>query len=532
MIFNFDIPMHLNMFRYLAAQAAEENTQRGEMMSQLKIRKARKGLYAGLGIIPTGFIVDYDKRSKTFEKIIPYPPHAKVVLGFFKRYFELEGNLQKLCRELEEKAVIFPEFEDWVDERIVHMWKRRKVPGGYKITDKGLRLLLTNPIYIGWWIVMGEVIFRDNHERIIPEEYEYFFWFAFDRLSPVTTEGERNEERIYLNPTRRRFYQKHTKERSALLKDRAAFPDGEVSVHSYDNKSHYCLIPPYTMRQTGWKEIQSSIVDDAFTDRFFERLGQTTEFRDFQAWIAQETRKQTSDVAMIDMQLVQLEAKQEAIIDDRLSLRQQITLIRDDEQREKAEKQAQPTFDLYLRQADKLERTKEDLVKKRERAVKNQALDTARKYATFQIELKELHDTWDDKPFDRKLEFVNLFVTKAVLTLPASHFVQLDIHWSHPLWGRDSLIIFRKIGASPYWTTPEKELIRRLYPRAQREELLSQLPFKTWASIKTEAKALGVKREIATASEIPDSLSWSDWVFMQEHEITTQMLYSKLDTQC
>src|SRR6266567_4875642 len=174
MIFNFDIPMHLNMFRYLAAQAAEENTQRGEMMSQLKIRKARKGLYAGLGIIPTGFIVDYDKRSKTFEKIIPYPPHAKVVLGFFERYFELEGNLQKLCRELEEKAVIFPEFEDWVDERIVHMWKRRKVPGGYKITDKGLRLLLTNPIYIGWWIVMGEVIFRDNHERIIPEEYEYF----------------------------------------------------------------------------------------------------------------------------------------------------------------------------------------------------------------------------------------------------------------------------------------------------------------------------------------------------------------------
>lgn len=531
MIFNLNISMHMKMFLYLADQAAEENSQRGEMMSQLKIRKAGKGLYAGLGRVPSGYIVDYDKKSKTFEKIIPYRPHAEIVFKIFKRYFELGGDFSALLRELDEWPYVFPEFEEWVDQRNVSRWKRRKLPGGgYKLTSKGLRQLLTNPVYIGWWIVMGGIISRDNHERIIPVEFEEdYFWFAFNRLSPYTTEGEVNTEQVFVKEPRR-FYHKRTEEKTALLKQHATYPDGQVNVHVYRHRAHYCLLPTVKVRQKNWQEIEASLVDDAFLDTFFERLARVTELEDFRRWLEAEVGKQTDKMGMIDSQLATIKSQQEGIVDERIQLRGQIRDIKDNVQRERAELEARPTFEYLLKKMKKLEDAKNDLLRKRAEAQKSQGLDTARKYATFQIELREIVETWDEKEFETKIDFINLFVTKAILTLPASHFVQLDIFWLHPLWSTDTLYIYRKYGASPNWTDPELEILRQHYPRCQREELLAMLPFKTWNSIKKEAIDKGIRREIATASHIPDSLSWSDWTFMEEHGISPEILCSKSGT--
>ncbi len=398
--------------------------------------------------------------------------------------------------------------------------------GGYTISVKGLKQLLTNPVYIGWWIVAGDVISQNNHERIISEEDEHLFWFAFERLSSYTTSGEVNEQKEYKRP--RRFYQRHTKDqKTALLKDRAAFPGGEVLVHIYREKPHYTLIPSYAMRPTGWKEVEAGLVDDGFLDCFFAHLKETHDFAAFQRWIEQETTKQRGVVSSIAMQLTQLEQKQESLVDERLAIRSQIRAIKDDKERAQFEAEMQPTLDTLSQKVYQLAQVKEKLLEKQEETAKNQALDTARKYATFQTELYHLVASWDEKPFKVRCEFVNLFVTRSEITLPASHFVQLVISWAHPGWGADTLYIFRKHGASPYWTQPERELIRQHYPQTAREELLRMLPEKTWDSIKKEAMGKHIKRTIATASPIPENLSWSDWQFMQEHNISYEDVCSK-----
>lgn len=47
--------MHLKMFRFLADMAAEYIPTHIKMLHQARERKARQGLYAGLGAVPKGY---------------------------------------------------------------------------------------------------------------------------------------------------------------------------------------------------------------------------------------------------------------------------------------------------------------------------------------------------------------------------------------------------------------------------------------------------------------------------------------------
>ncbi len=166
MFFNFNNPMHLKMFRYLAEQAAEYLPQQMKMLYEARVRKARRGLFVGFGPKPFGYIVDYDPHSPMYKKYVVYTPHATIVLYIFERFYALEGDFTALCKELEEIPALFPDFAEWVDIRNLPKKSRKKVPSGYHISDTGLELLLTNPAYLGWWIVQGDIISRENEQPI------------------------------------------------------------------------------------------------------------------------------------------------------------------------------------------------------------------------------------------------------------------------------------------------------------------------------------------------------------------------------
>src|SRR5437764_517612 len=93
---------------FLAEWAAEYIPQQIGMLHAARLRKTRKGIYAGLGAVPSGYIVDYQKTSPTYRRFIIYELHARVVLWIFVRFYELEGNLLELCRELEAMPFVFP----------------------------------------------------------------------------------------------------------------------------------------------------------------------------------------------------------------------------------------------------------------------------------------------------------------------------------------------------------------------------------------------------------------------------------------
>jgi hypothetical protein len=484
-----------------------------------------------MGTVSSGYIVDYRKGSPTQYKFVPYKPHAGVVFSLYERYYALCGDFTQLWRELLDMPYVFPPFDASVDYRNLSRWHHRALPaGGYDLSRSGLELLLTNPAYIGWWIVRGDIVNTKNHERIIDEEHEYLFWYAFNRLSDYTVEGKVNEMR---GEEPRRFYQRHTNDHTALLKDRIASPLGLAYVHVFEGKSNYALIPKPTSTKVKIRafEVEARLIDAEFTSRFFHLLRETRDFDIYRKWLAEETERRAAAQVSVTAQLSEIDIQQEAIVDEVVDIRKQINSIKDQEKKEQAEKEAQPILEGLRRRSANLEQIKEDLAKKLPTPEEQEELRQARQFENFQTELERLIPVWDQKPFSVRKEFVNLFVKEAVLTFASPHYIQLDITWALPAWGQDRLYIYRSRGKAPFWTDAEHEILRTLYPLAPRTEILKALPTKSWNSIRAEALNRGVQRMVNVYQQpptIPQFLTWADWQYMQEHGLT----YSDRSTKC
>jgi DNA invertase Pin-like site-specific DNA recombinase len=543
MVFNFNNRMHVKMFRFLAEYAAEYIPQQIGLLHAARLRKARKGLYAGLGIVPTGYLVDYRKNSKTYERLVPYWPHGEKVVEYLERFYELEADMGLLCRELDELPYLFPRFGLEVDPRVSNnkRWKSREVPGGYTITRKGLELLLCNPVLIGWWIVEGDVISTKNHDPIVPPDKQYLFWYAFEHLSPYNTDGTVNEQRT--RPPRR-FYQKGTEEKPGLLKNRITAPGCQVHVHVYDSNAHYSLVPENAgvgLMIRGLSDVNASIVDNAFTDRFFDRLQETHDFDEYRRYLAEIVQKHLRVTESITTQLAEIDRQQEALLDEKLAVRSHINeRIREavttnpgsnlEELRVQFEKEAQPDLERLERRVTKLKNLERELRAKFPDEEEEKEIQTARKYQDFQTEIAKLLPVWHKKPIQVRREFVNLFVSRATLEVVSSHWVRLTIQWKHPTWETDVLLIYRQHGPKTYWTDEERGVLYQHYPTASRAKILALLPLKSWGSIMHEAKKQGITRTVATTCILPEQITWSDWLVMQEKGIAPNDRSTKCST--
>jgi DNA invertase Pin-like site-specific DNA recombinase len=530
MIFNFRNSMHLKMFRFLAEMAAEYIPQHIHLLHEARERKARKGLYAGMGTVPRGLVVDYGENSKTYGKYLVYRPHADIVLSLFERFYELDGSLNKLCDEQKDKSVVFPDFDETIDtkNRKKRHWK--KVEGGYHISRHGLISLLTNPVYIGWWIVKGDIISRDNHERVIPKDKEYLFWFAFNCLAEYTIKGELNDKR----KTPKRFYQKGTTPREGLLKDRITGTESVVYVHIQRDFCVYRINDPVAkVDQRYGAQVEVRFLDQAFLDRFFDHLRSVNDFDNYRQYVKEAQEQKESTTSLLISQLQKAECKQSEIVDEILSIRQDITkqlqerieqdpLLDPEKVRKQLEEEYAPILRELRKRSASLESTKEELQKKLEEVGQEREADPVFYYADFHTELEKLIKVWHKKAFKEKQDFINLFVQKAVFSAVAPHWIQLDIYWKLPGWESESLFIHRRGGQKVIWTKSEKEIVTQHYASTNRETLLSLLPNKTWNAIKKEAARQKINRGNAASScFIPEETSWQDYQFTQKMGVDT-----------
>jgi DNA invertase Pin-like site-specific DNA recombinase len=202
-LFDFNNPKRDDRKRFLElAQAAADYVTkhvRGRMLparAQLSMRGVHDGRRINVGYI----IVDRERYledgsdNPEWRKYVIYEPHAKVIRWLFRRFRQLGGNLRVLHREIEAWPFVFPDFDDPEHARYTGMIHNGK---GFTLTRQGLASLLTNTVYIGWWYYKG-VTTKGNHDPIVSEED---FWYAFDRLSSVTIDGE-ERPRLATAPTR------------------------------------------------------------------------------------------------------------------------------------------------------------------------------------------------------------------------------------------------------------------------------------------------------------------------------------------
>jgi DNA invertase Pin-like site-specific DNA recombinase len=523
MIFNFRNPMHLKMFRFLAEMAAEYIPQHIRLLHQARERKARKGVYAGMGTIPKGFIVDCNEKSKTYDKYIPYVPYAKVILSLFRRFYELDGNFSRLCAELKMKTVVFPPFDENVSRKNNGLKRWKKVDGGYHISRNGLITLLTNPVYIGWWIVRGDVVSRDNHERIIPKEEEYLFWFAFDLLAEFTTSGEINHKRT----APKRFYQHKTHPKAGLLKDRISGIDCAVYVHTRQDTPLYSVKNAKALIDRKFTtNINVEIIDKPFLKRFFEHLRSTHDFDNYHQYIKGIVTQKESTTTLLNSQLQNVEKQQSEIVDELLSIRRDIAkqvaeiveadpTLDADAVKQKLDDEYAPVVRDLRKRSGALETIKKEVQTKLNSMEGERKIPVLPLYEDFHTELEKLVTVWDQKPFRDRQDFVNLFVSKAILSEVAPHWVKLEIDWSLPGWESEVLFIYRSKGHLTIWKQDERRFVKEYYPNGDRKELMSLLPDKTWGSIKNEAARQKLHRMANQAIDffMPRETTWIDYQF-------------------
>ncbi len=121
--------------------------------------------YSG-GSVPFGFVVKETEDRKFF---IVYAPHAEKIVFIFKRYRQLNGNLPRLGRELQATGFAFPEFDmallrNMGVERKPYVTLRYKNAGYPCYTREALFSILTNPVYIGWYVYGGAIISQEAHD--------------------------------------------------------------------------------------------------------------------------------------------------------------------------------------------------------------------------------------------------------------------------------------------------------------------------------------------------------------------------------
>ncbi len=343
-------------------------------------------------------------------------------------------------------------FPDFVNVPIPARFNAKKVNGGYTVSRTGLIGILTNTAYIGYWSFDGVVTSKNNHAAIVDESD---FWYAFNRLSDTTPDGD-EQERIGTLPTR--FNHATTIPLDALLRDVLASDGMKVYIDTV-NKTYRAVNYANTFDYRSFS-LSSTSVDQAFTQRLIWRL-------------KQEHKSGTADIPDA------MNTRLKAIQSDK---QRQATSV--DEQLEKVNSRIvvlRRNLDLPDVDTETLTgwtRELKHLVNSVKPALESKinAVETSKKEAAeFKTLLERVKNDWNGLMFDEKRRFVNMITSRVVMSEVSPHLIKLQIYWSE-LWNAR--------GGEMKWSDEEQAVLREMYPAADRFAILNRLPSRSWEMIR------------------------------------------------
>jgi len=513
MTYDFSNVYHVKQFRWKCEAAADFLREYvAQRLHGAKARVSERGDYDGRGI-SVGFIVDRrerivvdgkDVRNPQYMKFMVYEPHAEVVRWLFQRYFELGGKARLLYREIQTYPVLFPAFPQDADKRDIVKIKLKKVPGGYHISYSGLRDLLVNIAYIGWWIYHDRVV-KNNHNPVLAED---LFWYAFTRLSPYTPDGEVNEQK----PIRTRYQRIASEQCQALLKDCIdTTPEERGAYVTYKFRGWYYILrntDAHVLADTHITTIPVAILDEIYTQKLVEHLQATKQFEHYHQYAEQAQIEQEKECVSIQAQLKEIEKQLAGIV--------QSLMLPPDILDEVAQKE-------LARKHKTLQGTKEELQRKIESTRGN---TRAKELLEYRELVGQLAPHWHELSFVDKKILVDALTELVVFDEITPHFLHMTIYWRDPQWGEDSCTIWRKKGPLPTWKAEEDVILRANYYNEPQEAILTALPRRSWQSVMQRASQLGIHREVSTYNTctIPKNITFTDWHFIQENEISMEAL--------
>ena len=503
MDFNFQDEYCRRVFMLEAEEAARHLKWMKEILGGGLQTASNRGVYDGRDMHP-GYIIDYREyidgytANPNHRKFRVYAPHAEKTRWLFQRFLELDGNFPALCREVEAMHPFYPPFDlTQVHSKNLTEFTGRKTmtDEGYTPTAHGLLGILTNPVYIGWWIPRNGGLIENHHETIVPEAQ---FTFAHKRLSTHDFAGNRVKP---IGKTRNGTAE-------ALLKKVIETPDGSP-FYSFMASRGYLV---YRARIYGrltreeYLSVEVASIDSIFLEKFFERLQEWSTHGELAAWKERKQKAQASHIEhnnTIRKSLKQAQARRQELMD----------LLADPE----IPKTKQMRID-YAKQIAGLEGKIAELEK--DLKILPDDEDAVSLYQIWDL-IPALQRHWSKLDFDNRMLVINAFTRKVILSTPSLGWLKMEIEWKI---GEKDIMHQRRITNGKTWTAAEDDSIRTLWPRGDGGDILRALPDRSYSAIKQRALNLGVRREKKGGSvRLGDyfDISLHDTAYAQEQELDT-----------
>jgi hypothetical protein len=544
MVYDFSDSYCIKLFRDRCIQAWEYlEYQVHKRMLGAKDFLGQTGRWAG-GNLPPGYIVDRNKHSPTFRKYIRYMHWVPIIVRMFERYRELGDNLMALHREYDAKPFMFPDFEEWVDPEIVVKCQLKKVPGGYTMGLASMLRLLTNPVYLGWWVYDNTILVDAtgqpiiNHEPIIPKgREEELFWHVFRQRSPYNIDGTPNEDLITKRP--RRYTQLDSPQCPAMLKKiiEAADPALNIRVQPQYSASHERAgkyLYAFRVRKNGYSSgatymLATELVDGVYWQALMRHLWETNDFDDFTKTEEAEKGNKEAEIQEAKEQVAACERKIAKLL-------KRLALVEEGEDDEE---------DTEILLSDKEQKARDEALKKTIKFIKDEiAKFTAEKtrqetrlqkleggkpdtYAAQMIEYHDLLRELGDRAreiysVEELYDVVETFTLRVTLETISPRVWKMCITWRDPAWEIDEIVSMRVEGnPGSKWTDEEREILRMQYGISTRRELLEMLPTRSWVGIRTIAVEMGLKRiRDDSPNEFPFDICLQDWQAIQQYGLS------------
>jgi len=472
MHFNFKDEYCQRVFMLEAEESARHLKWMKLVLGGAKSTASDSGYYDGRYIAP-GYIVDRSDPQR--KRYIVYRPHAEIVCWLFQRFLELDGNFPQLCREVEQMPYVFPQFESWVDPKTVSRFSlnrkgnNRTGEGNFRLFRNGLESILTNPVYIGWWIPLDGGMIEHNHKPLIEEP---LFTFAHSRLSSHSLSGERQK------PAR---ITRHSAV-DALLKKVLKDPEGTPIYALRANGGLYICREAQGRLITQAKfAVSIQAIDTVFLEKFFERIQSlgSDMFDDWEDKIEKIRAAKEEKEGLIRKGIKEADLKMKRINELLTNTDIETPLPKS-------------MIDDLVRQYTGLEAKQAEL--KRE-LQENPEEEEENEEILFEIGglIPRIIALWESLPLEKRVRFIGALVRRVILSRATSGWLKMEIHWKMLDWETDIAHI-RRGWSGIRWIREEETHLQEIYSTEDAGDILKAFPTRSWRAIKAKAFQLNLPR--------------------------------------
>ncbi len=505
---NLNDRMHMRIYRLEAERAADELDIMKARLQGGQNLKARQGFYGGSSL-PLGYVLDVRKQievnadlvdNPNYHKLIIFETHAEIIRHLFRMARIPGTTVAQIVRHCRNESIVFSPFPEELASVKANLKSlartKRNSDGSWPLTFRGVRSILQNPVYIGWWVWAGEVVKTNNHPAIIDEE---IFWAVQEsfhsqphrprgELPPLPLSGilycglhEVPKRMVYSNKTpqqKRSNYQCRDDFNDAHLTIIADYLDGPIGEAVVSQCAYPELAGAVIERLT--QEYEETKTRTAAFSREYERLVREIENLEYNFANA----SLTSDRA----------AKIELMIQERLA---------------------------RLKELSHLEGT--EIGKLVGPAITQDDVELVQRF------LSNLAEGWEVQPSNLKNAFLRLVLDRVTIW-PSPNLIMARLTWRTGL--EQDLAIHR-----PYfephrrWSDEEVEVLKKHFETMPRDELADLLLNKTWRQIRAKGLKLGLKRPIDHGGGGYAYEPWEDEILQQHYrgELSLSEVLARLD---